>query len=165
MKYLCNLCTEDHSTNLSPRLEEAQNLLEQQQPIVLTNPFPHGKNMAQASTSSSTVGGSQGPPVSTGNTSAMNVYMLKGDTHIVTRSQDYGMPKTIEKGKEATNPSVPLQIEKKLGETMTRIPKGSFNKDSHNTNARAAQNYSVVEDLAQTPCAMSSLEVLQRCPS
>jgi hypothetical protein len=43
---------------------------------------------------------------------------------------------------------------------MTRIPKGAFKKDSHNPNARAAQNYSVVEDLSQTPCVMSALEVL-----
>jgi hypothetical protein len=48
---------------------------------------------------------------------------------------------------------------------MTRIPKGAFKKDSHNPKARAAQNYSVVEDLSQTPCAMSSLEVLQSCHS
>jgi hypothetical protein len=78
---------------------------------------------------------------------------------------DYGMPNTSEKGKEAENPSLPLQIENTLGETMTRIPKGVFKKDSHNPNARAAQNYSVVEDLSQTPCAMSTLEVLQSCPS
>jgi hypothetical protein len=61
-KYPCNLCTEDHLTHLCPRLAEAQKLLVQQQPVVLTNPFPHGKNMAQASTSSSVEGGSQGPP-------------------------------------------------------------------------------------------------------
>jgi hypothetical protein len=48
---------------------------------------------------------------------------------------------------------------------MTCIPKYAFKKDSHNPNARAAQNYSVVEDLSQTPCAMSALEVLQSCPS
>ena len=35
----------------------------------------------------------------------------------------------------------------------------------HNPNARAAQNYSIVEDLAQTPCVMSALEVLQSCPA
>jgi hypothetical protein len=75
------------------------------------------------------------------------------------------MSESVEKGKEATNPPVPLQIEKTMGETMTRIPKGAFKKASHNLNARAAQNYSVVEDLAQTPCAMSSLEVLQSFPS
>ena len=48
---------------------------------------------------------------------------------------------------------------------MTRIPKGAFKRASHNPNARAAQNYSVVEDLSQTPCAMSALEVLQSCPT
>jgi hypothetical protein len=35
----------------------------------------------------------------------------------------------------------------------------------HNPNARASQNYSIVEDLGQTPCAMSALEVFQTCPS
>jgi hypothetical protein len=48
---------------------------------------------------------------------------------------------------------------------MTCILKGTFKKDSHNPNARAAQNYSVVEDLSQTPCTMSTLEVLQSYPS
>jgi hypothetical protein len=75
------------------------------------------------------------------------------------------MPNTPEKGKEAENIFLPLQIEKTLGKTMTRIPKGAFKKDSHNPNTRVPQNYYVVEDLSQTPCAMSSLEVLQRCPS
>jgi hypothetical protein len=75
------------------------------------------------------------------------------------------MPESVEKGKEASNPLTPLQIEKTVGEMMTRIPKGVFKKDSHNPNARASQNYSIVEDLAQTPCAMSALEVLQSFPS
>jgi hypothetical protein len=48
---------------------------------------------------------------------------------------------------------------------MKHIPKGAFKRDSHNPNARAAQNYSVVEDLSQTPCSMSALEVLQSCPA
>jgi hypothetical protein len=52
-----------------------------------------------------------------------------------------------------------------LGETMTCIPKGAFKKASHNPNASATQNYSMMEDLSQTPCVMSSLEVLQSFPS
>jgi hypothetical protein len=142
---------------------EAQNLLVQQQPVVLTNPFPHGKNLTQSSLNAD--GGSQGPPPSSSNPSTSNVYMLKGDAYIATRAHDYGMPNTAEKGKEAENPSVPLQIEKTMGETMTCIPKGAFKKASHNPNVRAAQNYSVVEDLSQTPCMMSALEVLQSYPS
>jgi hypothetical protein len=58
---------------------------------------------------------------------------------------------------------MPLQIEKP--EPPPRIPKGVLKHSMHNPNARAAQNYSIVEDLGQTPCAMSSLEVLQTCPS
>jgi hypothetical protein len=91
--------------------------------------------------------------------------MVKGEAFISTRAHDYSKPSTSEKGKEAELPSLPLQLEKTLGKTMTCIPKGTFKKASHNPNARAAQNYSVVEDLSQTPCAMSTLEVLQRCPS
>jgi hypothetical protein len=94
-----------------------------------------------------------------------NVYMVRGDAFISTRAHDYSKPSTSEKGKEVELPSLPLQIEKTLGETMTRIPKGAFKKSSHNPNARATQNYSVVEDLSQTPCAMSTLEVLQSFPS
>jgi hypothetical protein len=52
-----------------------------------------------------------------------------------------------------------------VGETMTHIPKGAFKNTYHNPNVRDAQNYSVVEDLAQTPCAMFTLEVLQSFPS
>jgi hypothetical protein len=35
----------------------------------------------------------------------------------------------------------------------------------HNPKARSAQNYNIVEDITQAPCAMSALEVLQTCPT
>jgi hypothetical protein len=110
-------------------------------------------------------GGSQGPPLSSSNPSSVNVYMMKGSVDIATRTHKYIMPNIYEKVKEDENPPLPLQIEKTLGETMTCIPKGAFKKASHNPNARATQNYSVVEDLSQTPCAISALEVLQSYPS
>jgi hypothetical protein len=130
---------------------------------MLTNPFPHGKNLTQAS--SSAKGGSQGPPPYLSNLVSANVYMMKGSIDITTRTRDYRMPNTSEKGKESENTHLPLQIEKMLGETMTFIPQGTFNNASHNPNTRATQNYSVVEDFSQTPCALSALEVLQSCPS
>jgi hypothetical protein len=130
---------------------------------VLTNPFQHGQNLTQAFASME--GGSHGPSPSSNNPASVNVYMVKGDAFISTRAHDYSKPSTFEKGKEVELPSLPLQIEKTLVEIMTHIPKGTFKKDSHNPNARAAQNYSVVEDLSQTPCAMLALEVLQSCPS
>jgi hypothetical protein len=64
--------------------------------------------------------------------------MLKGDAYIETRAHDYEMPNTAEKGKAYENPSVPLQIEKTMGETMTHILKGAFMKALHNPNMRAS---------------------------
>jgi hypothetical protein len=82
-------------------------------------------------------------------------------TNPKANQQPEGKKKKLnKKGKEAINPSVPLQIKKTMSETLTRIPKGAFKKASHNLNTRATQNYSVVENLSQTPCTMSSLEVL-----
>ena len=84
---------------------------------------------------------------------------------MATRAHDYIIPSTAEKVKEDENLFVPLQIERMMGETMTHILKGAFKKASHNPNVRATPNYSVVEDLSQTPCVMSGLEVLQSFPS
>jgi hypothetical protein len=110
-------------------------------------------------------GGSQETCPPPNNLASMNLYMVRGDAFISTRAHDYSKPITFEKGKEVDLPSLPLQIEKPLGETMTHIPKGAFKKSSHNPNARAAHNYSMVEDLSQTPCVMSALEVLQSFPA
>jgi hypothetical protein len=162
-RYPCNLCAEDHPTHLCPRLAEAQKFVTQQQQAVLTNPFQHGQNLTQASASTEKGSYDNCPPQNA--SSSANVYMMKSDAFIATRAHDYSKSSASDKGKEAEIPSLPLQIEKTLGETMTRIPKGAFKRASHNPNARAAQNYSVVEDLSQTPCAMSALEVLQSCPA
>jgi hypothetical protein len=58
--------------------------------------------------------------------------MMKSDAFIATRAHDYSKSSASDKGKEAEIPSLPLQIEKTLGETMTRIPKGAFKRASHN---------------------------------
>jgi hypothetical protein len=96
----------------------------QQQQAVLTNPFQHGQNLTQASTSTEK-GSHENCPPSNASSSA-NVYMMKSDAFIATRAHDYSKPSASEKGKEVEIPSLPLQIEKTLGETMTRIPKGAF---------------------------------------
>ena len=46
----------------------------------------------------------------------------------------------------------PLHIERPNNESVIRLPpKGVLRKSSYNLNARAAQYYSIVEDLAQVP--------------
>jgi hypothetical protein len=92
--------------------------------------------------------GSQGPPAPTTNNPVMKNYMMNVDAHLSTKNHDYGMLEYVEKGKEATNPLTPLQIQKAVGKTMTRIPKGEFKKASHSPNARASHNYFVMENLA-----------------
>jgi hypothetical protein len=124
VRYPCNLCAEDHLTHLCPRLAEAQKFVTQQQQAVLTNPFQHGKNLTQASTSAELGSQDNFPPPN--NSSSMTVCMVKSDAFKTTRAHDYRKPSASEKGKEVEIPSLPLQIEKTLGETMTHIPKGAF---------------------------------------
>jgi hypothetical protein len=57
-------------------------------------------------------------------------------------------------------PSGPLQIEKPTFDSILRPPKSTIHKATFNPSSRAAQNYNIVEDLAQAPCAISALEVL-----
>ena len=84
-------------------------------------------------------------------------------TLLYNRNKNYEK-ETSNKVKAIGETSNPLTIEKPA-ETMPKILKGVFKKTLHNPNSRAASNYYVVEDLAQTPCAMSALEVLQSCPT
>jgi hypothetical protein len=58
----------------------------------------------------------------------------------------------------------PLQIDRKASDLVMRPPKASIKHVTHNPNARATQNYNIIEDIAQAPCAMFTLEVLQSCP-
>ena len=86
-------------------------------------------------------------------------------TKVVTHAKDYGSSQP-DLGKETAPPKSPLHIKKPMDkpEIAPRIPKGVLKHSGHNPNAQATQNYFIVEDLGQTPCAMSTLEVLQSCP-
>jgi hypothetical protein len=96
---------EDYPTHLCPRLVEAQKFVTQQQ-AVLTNPFQHGQNLTQAS--ASTEGGNQEPSLPTNNPTSVNVYMVRGDAFISTRTHEYSKPRTSKKGKEVELPPLPL---------------------------------------------------------
>ena len=102
-------------------------------------------------------GGDQYPPKDSGHGCINMVRAAK----VVTRAKYYGSSQP-NPGKEPDPLGSPLHIEKP--EAAPRIPKGVLKNSGHNPNARATQNYSIVEDLGHTPCAMSALEVLQSCP-
>lgn len=74
------------------------------------------------------------------------------------------MEKSTTKEPPSSQPDTSLHIEKPHYDVVIRPPKSTLSKAMHNLNARATQHYSIVEDLSQAPCTMSSLEVLQTCP-
>jgi hypothetical protein len=62
-----------------------------------------------------------------------------------------------------TGPS--LVIPRPNAKTPLHIPCIPLRKNVHKPQARAAHNYSLVDDLAQSLAVMSVLEVLQTCPT
>jgi hypothetical protein len=149
------------------------------QPAVLTQPFPQQQSMVAQTPSP---GGSSSDPHDEASSSA-HIYMFNG-INLTTRSKTYDTPGNPDKGKDTNGtgtlpdpssssvslpsvnpPSGPLQIEKPTFDSILRPPKSTIRKATFNPSSRATQNYNIVEDLAQAPCAMSALEVLQHCPS
>jgi hypothetical protein len=149
------------------------------QPAMLTQPFPQQQSMVAQTPSP---GGSSSNPHDEASTSA-HIYMFN-HINLNTLSKTYDTPSNPDKGKDTnrtstlpdpslssvslpsvTSPSGPLQIEKPEFDSILRPPKSTIRKSTFNPSSRAAQNYNIVKDLAQAPCAMSVLEVLQHCPS
>jgi hypothetical protein len=162
VKFPCKLCTDDHLTHFCPKLVEVARLLNLP-PAVMTNPFPHNQYLASSSSSAvNAPGGSQNPPSQDGDRVCINMVDAKID--IATRSQDYSSSK-YSTSLEASPPPPEMNLQIEKPEQPPRISKGVLKRSTHNSNARSTQNYSIIEDLGQTPCAMSTLEVLQTCPS
>ena len=136
---------------------------------VLSNPFPHPNQQMVVNVGyqhPSQGGNHPAPPQGAGPSHQdPTIYMMEVDVSIQTRAKKYEVLGNEPKGKEPMGALAnPLQIERPVSDLILRPPKASIKRATHNPNARAAQNYSVVEDLAQAPCAMSILEVLQSCP-
>ena len=99
----------------------------------------------------------------------MLFFMMKF-IQLQTRTQDYdSTPTKNVQSHDAPetyyNPvEDPLHIERPQIDTAIHPPKVVIQKSIHTPSLHAAQHYNVVEYLAQAPCAMSTLEVLQNCP-
>ena len=163
MKFPCKLCKDDHLTHLCPHMEYSSRFIAQG-PAVLTNPLPNNQNMNSRTIDPHYAsGGYQNPPEANSGHGCVNIVRA---TKVVTHVKDYGSSQS-DLGKEPTPPESPLRIEKPTDKPKVapRIPEGVLKSSRHNPNAQATQNYFVVEDLGQTPCAMSALEALHSCPS
>ena len=84
----------------------------------------------------------------------------------IDKKEDHSsLGKAPSTGSLESSSTVPLTIEKPTLDMILCPPKSTLRKVVFNPNFRVAQCYNVVEDLAQAPCAMSTLEVLQSCPT
>jgi hypothetical protein len=168
------MCSDDHYTKDCPRHAEVHKFLQStpkpSTSVVLSQPFPsqhqallviHDQPSASTSTQS-------------------YILMCTGDSRkdtvtLTTRAKDYtpskekvdDTPPDLVSTSPPNPPTTsPLHLERPNLDTVIRPPpKGVVKKSAFNPHARAAQNYSIVEDLAQAPSAMSALEVLQSCPA
>ena len=172
MKFPCKICAEDHLTYKFPRLQECTDFIahkdSRRTPAVLQNPFSNPQQQQQhmvANPSQPPQRGNGGLHPSGEGPSA--IYGIES-VDLQTRTKLYGNP-TIDAQEPGTSSYPPppndLHIERPTVEPVIRPPKGTLRRTTHNTSARAAQNYNIVEDLAHAPSAMSTLEVLQTCPA
>jgi hypothetical protein len=178
LKFPCLICSDDHYTRDCPHRDEVAKIFKgNSQPTVLTHPFPQQQSLVAQTP---TPGGSSNQPHDEASKST-HIYMFNW-INLTTRTTTYDTPIKPDKPKTTNSslpdplpssisppstspPSGPLQIEKPLFDSILRPHKNTIRKSTFNPSLRAAQNYNIVEDLAQAPCAMSTLEVLQDCPS
>ena len=94
--------------------------------------------------------------------------MSSADVNLQTRRNQYGSTHEDPPANKNTNahptdqtlriPPVPL-------DGASKAPRFPLRRINNNPNARAASNYNIVDDLAQSPAAMFALEVLKNCPT
>ena len=153
---------EDHLTHLCLHMEDASKFIAQDL-AVLTNPLPNNQNMnSRTIDPHCALGGDQNPPESNSGHGCVNMVHT---TKVVTCAKDYRSSQ-LDLGKEPAPLESHFHIKKPMDKPKVapRIPKGVLKNSGHNPNFRATQNYSIVKDLGQNPCAMSTLKVLQTCP-
>ena len=118
VKFPCKLCGGDHITYLFPHIEYSLNYITHSL-AVLTNPFPHNKNMASRTMDTgSSYSGNQNPLVLEGGYCCINMMLA---ANVVTHSKDYGSSQP-NLGKELAPPEIMLHIDNP--EAVPRIPKG-----------------------------------------
>ena len=142
------------------------------QPAMFTDPFPQQGFVA-----------TQPPdrristPPSISGSSDNQILMMTSDPsptvdlHLQTRSRQYPKPPAHSAPESSSSGSTeplstsngPLHIPQPKVEVHPKIPKGPLHRNA--ASGRAAHSYIIVDDLAQSPAAISTLELLQSCPS
>jgi hypothetical protein len=134
---------------------------------VLQNPIPHQGVMntqQEMHPSPPQMGQYQNP----GNLMDNNILLTSEEEIILqTCNRQYNTPL---ESTPTTSEAVPITVGKPFmilrpnTEPPLRIPRIPLQQNFNNPQARATHNYSLVDDLAQSPATMLVLEVLQTCP-
>jgi len=142
--------------------------MQQPPPAVLQNPIPYQGVMNTQQIINPTppqMGQYPNPGTTQPRNSVDRSILLTSEKILLqTCNHQYGMPPDSTPTTSETLPTTtgqPLMIPHPNAEPIPRIPR----RNVHNPHAKAAHNYSLVDDLAQSPTAISVLEVLQTCPS
>ena len=142
------------------------------QSAVLTNPFPQ-----QGFVATQPPEGQAATQPLPSSTSDYQILMMNSDRpptidiNLQTRSRQYNKPPTTSvpepppsvSTEPLSTPNGPLQIPQPKVEVCTKIPKGPLRRNV--SSRKAIHSYSIIDDLAQSPTAISMLEILQSCPS
>jgi len=99
----------------------------------------------------------------------LSITKPQNKTFVSTRNKDYGnLSSWNNQAIDQPNPSTLTSFEVVppiVPELTIKSPKGVVHKSTFNPRAQETQKYNIVEDIPQSPSAMSTLEVLQNCPS
>ena len=98
------------------------------------------------------------------NTISLQTWIHNYDKPVDKKEDNSSSGKAPSTGSPKSSSIIPLTIEKPNLDMVLCPPKSTLRKAIFNPNSWA-QFYNVVEDLSQAPCAMSTLEVLQSCPT
>ena len=163
VKYPCSICRGDHFTKECPLREEVGKFLKASPTTgILKDPFPSQQQLIDHKSLNETY------------SSIDEVRMMSSETvNLNTREHSYEPPlenKSDDIPSEKTSTSTPptnngIHIEKPIPEAIFHPLKDTLHKSIINPNTRASQYYNIVEYLAQAPCAMLALEVLQTFPT
>ena len=107
-------------------------------------------------------GGDQSKSPQEGNYPNANVFMCDHEVNIKRRYHYYDVPPSTLDQSES-HPSGSLTIEKPTIDIVPHPPKGDLCGTMHNPNARATHNINVVEEIAQSSCSTSAMELLGYC--
>ena len=167
------ICVKDHYTKDCPHKDEVTQFLKgNSQPVVLKYPFPLHQQQMITQNPTPSQGGQTGH--ADASTSTHVLMMANEIVGLTTRAKTYDI--TPDKQPNRSTSSLPsttfpsvyngsLQIEKPISDNVLHPPKKTIWKLTFNSSTHVSQNYNIIEGLAQEPCAMLTLEVLQHCPS